>query len=249
MKHIPLLLLGLLCFPSPPAFASDGIRKESISISDRNRTYYVFVAENLTSSRPVPLLVTLHGSGRNGLSLVEKWKDIAIQEEIIVVGPDAEDLKVWGAPQDGPDFLHDLIEGLKAKYPINPRRVYLFGHSSGAVFSMIMALMESEYFAAAAVHAGAFREPQEYLVIDNARRKIPLAIFVGTQDAFFPLTAVRATRDALRSRGFPVELTEIPGHDHWYYDLAPKINRSAWEFLSKYELETDPQYHQYKFKQ
>jgi hypothetical protein len=44
-----------------------------------------------------------------------------------------------------------------------------------------------------------------------------------------------------------VELTEIPGHDHWYYDLAPKINLRAWEFLKKYELETDPVYRTFQF--
>ena len=74
--------------------------------------------------------------------------------------------------------------------------------------------------AAAAVHAGALREPQQYAVIDSAQRKIPIAIFVGTKDPYFPLEAVRATRDALKAHGFPVELTEIPGHDHVYYDLA-----------------------------
>ena len=46
---------------------------------------------------------------------------------------------------------------LKSKYPINPRRVYLFGHSAGASFALHMSLMESQYFAAAAIHAGALR--------------------------------------------------------------------------------------------
>lgn len=37
----------------------------------------------------------------------------------------------------------------------------------------------------------------------------------------------------MKKRGFPIELTEIAKHDHWYYDLAPKINRNAWDFLIK----------------
>ncbi len=49
------------------------------------------------------------------------------------------------------------LKSLKTKYPINPRRVYLFGHSAGAIFALHMSLMESQYFAAAAVHAGALR--------------------------------------------------------------------------------------------
>jgi hypothetical protein len=69
-----------------------------------------------------------------------------------------------------------------------------------------------------------------------------LAIWVGTVDPFFPLADVHATRDAFRGKGFTIEVTEMPGHDHWYYDLAPSINAGAWEFLKKYELPRDPVY-------
>jgi hypothetical protein len=39
----------------------------------------------------------------------------------------------------------------------------------------------------------------------------------------------------------------MPGHDHWYYDLAPKINKAAWDFLKKYELDSDPKYQKYNW--
>jgi dienelactone hydrolase len=71
---------------------------------------------------------------------------------------------------------------------------------------------------------------------------------VGTRDQFFPLAEVRATRDELMKHGLTVQLTEIPNHDHWYYDLAPRINRDAWDFLKKEELSADPRYEQYSFK-
>ena len=84
-------------------------------------------------------------------------------------------------------------------------------------------------------------------MIEMAKRKIPIAIFVGTNDSFFPLPVVRATRDALNAKGFNAELTEIKDHTHWYYDKAPEINRSAWEFLKKHELTRDPVYDEYEF--
>jgi len=139
-------------------------------------------------------------------------------------------------PETGRTFCNDVVEDLKSKYSVDPRCIYLFGHSAGAVFALMMAMDESEYFAAVAVHAGAFRTPNDFQTINNAKRKIPLAIWVGTADQFFPLSDVRATRDALRSNGFTIEVTEIPGHTHWYYDIAASINQQAWEFLKKYEL-------------
>ena len=241
-----LALLCLLTLFNPIALVQDKlgkIVKESIISNQKKRNYYLFVPGTLKA--PAPLIVLLHGSGHNGLSLVEPWRDLATKEGFIIVGPDAESGGGWSAPRDGPGFLHDLVEDLKSKYPINPHRVYLFGHSAGAVFALMMSTVESEYFAATAIHAGALRTPDEYKTISNASRKIPLAIWVGTNDQFFPLADVRATRDAFHSKGFTIEVTEIPGHTHWYYDIAPSINQQAWEFLKKYELTSEPRYSQY----
>ncbi|MGI9068999.1 MAG: alpha/beta hydrolase family esterase [Pyrinomonadaceae bacterium] len=251
MKHfLPVLIVVLLGFASAvsAAPAKNEIVKNSLLFEGKKRTYYLFLPAGVSDKTAVPLVVTLHGSGRNGSSLVEKWKDLAASEGLIIAGPDSQNSQGWVVPQDGPEFLHALVEALKAKYPINPRRVYLFGHSAGAAMGLYMSLYESEYFAATAVHAGSLR-PETYPLISFAKRKIPIFIMVGTRDLFFPLAEVRATRDELMKHGLIVQLTEIPNHDHWYYNLAPKINRDAWDFLKQQELSTDPRYEQYKFKQ
>ena len=178
---------------------------------------------------------------------MDKWKDLAKKEGIIVVAPDALTTQGWATPVDGPDFLHDLITELQSKYPIDARRMYLFGHSAGASFALYMALYESEYYAAAAIHAGALT-PRDGVIVERAKRKIPIHIAVGTVDRFFPLPAVRDTRDMLNSNGFNAQLIEMPGHDHWYYDLAPKINAAAWTFLKEQKLAAEPQYQKYSFQ-
>ena len=243
--RLPLTLILLLAACSS-AFAKDDITKELITSNGKTRAYYLYVPSTVKAS--APLIVTLHGSNRTGVTLVEKWKDYAKKEGIILAGPDATNLRGWASPVDGPDFLRDLVEELKSKYPINPRRVYLFGHSAGAAFALQMSLMESQYFAATAVHAGALNS-QGIDLIELAKRKIPISIQVGDSDEFFPLKIVRATRDALKDAEIPVELIEIKDHDHWYYDQAAKFNQTAWEFLKKYELESDPQFRKYKWDQ
>jgi poly(3-hydroxybutyrate) depolymerase len=245
MKLHLLVAAALLVLPITSA-ASDEITKELITSKGKTRAYYLYVPATVKASSPAPLIVMLHGSGRVGMSLVEKWKDLAKKEGFIIVGPDSSSTQVWESPQDGPDFLRDLVEELKTKYPINPRRVYLFGHSAGASFALEMSLMESQYFAATAIHAGAL-PPEGRDLIEMAKRKIPISIQVGDSDQYFSLKVVRATRDALNAKGFAVELAELPNHDHWYYDLAPKINRTAWDFLKKYELESDPIYRKFSF--
>ena len=247
MKLCTLLLFTFLISLTPPPIPAEKIVKESIRSQGKERAYYLFVPDKVSAATPAPLLVLLHGSGRNGLSLVEKWKELAGKEGIIIAGPDSLNSQGWKIPEDGPDFIHELVEALKAKYPVNARRVYLFGHSAGAGQALYLSLLESEYFAATAVHAGALgAEDSPY--IERAQRKIPIAIFVGTNDQLFPLPVVRATRDALNARGFKSELTEIKGHTHMYYDRAAEINRSAWEFLKGHELGREPRYEQHQFR-
>src|SRR6267378_1549507 len=243
--HLLFITIGLL-LSSISVFAKDDIAKELITSNGKTRAYYLYVPSTIKPGSPAPLIVMLHGSGRVGMSLVEKWKDLAKKEGFIIAGPDSSDTRGWRSPQDGPDYLRDLVEELKAKYPINPRRVYLFGHSAGASFALEVSLMESQYFAATAIHAGALA-PDDLGLIDLAKRKIPIFIQVGDSDEYFPLKAVRTTRDTLNAKGFSVELAELPGHDHWYYDLAPKVNRSAWDFLKTRELESDPRYRKFQF--
>jgi predicted esterase len=241
--------LGLALLALPMLFlqarAADRITKEALESQGKKRTYYLMVPDSAKSSASAPLIVLLHGSGRNGLSLMEKWKELASREGVIIAGPDSRDSQGWQIPGDGPGFIHDLVEALRAKYQVNPRRIYLFGHSAGAVFALNLSMMESEYFAATAVHAGSWRSEGELSTRDYAKRKTPLAIIVGDRDAFFPLPSVRATEAALKERGFTIEVKVMKGHDHWYYDLAPQINRDAWEFLKQRELNEDPRYETY----
>jgi poly(3-hydroxybutyrate) depolymerase len=246
MKLHALLTLIVLVVCGSSSFAKDDITKELITSNGKTRAYYLYVPATIKAEAPAPLIIMLHGSNRTGVTLVEKWKDYAKKEGIIIAGPDATDLRGWGSPQDGPDFLRDLVEELKSKYPVNARRVYLFGHSAGASFALEMSLMESEYFAATAIHAGALPGGDMQL-IDLAKRKIPISIQVGDSDEFFPLKIVRATRDALKAKEFPVELIEIANHDHWYYDKAAKFNQTAWEFLKKQELAGQPRYQKYNW--
>jgi poly(3-hydroxybutyrate) depolymerase len=241
------LTFFLLIFLASSLASAQQVQKEITNLGGKARAYYLFVPDKLTKDHPAPLLVLLHGSGRNGASLADKWKDLAKKEGIILVGPDAIANEGWTTPVDGPDFLHDLISELQSKYPIDARRIYLFGHSAGASFALYMALYESEYFAAAAIHAGALT-PRDGVIVERAKRKIPIHIAVGTVDRFFPLAAVRATRDMLNSNDFNAQLIEMPGHDHWYYDLAPKINAAAWTFLKEQKLADEPQYQKYNFR-
>jgi poly(3-hydroxybutyrate) depolymerase len=244
-----MILSGLFCvllWLATPASAADAkVEKLTFGSGGATRTYYLFVPDK-TAGGPAPLLLLLHGSGRNGKSLIDPWLSLAKAEGIVLVAPDASNPQAWRIPQEGPDFFHDLVELVRLSHEgIDDRRMYVFGHSAGAMHGLDLGLLESEYFAAVAVHAGVV-SPEVQPLLDQAPRKIPMAIWVGTNDVLFPLSIVRQTRDTLNAHGFNTALTEIKGHTHDYYGSASSINKEAWAFLQQHKLAAPPRFQQYQ---
>jgi poly(3-hydroxybutyrate) depolymerase len=238
------LILTLFVFAS---HADAKVEKLKLGSGRDAHTYYLFVPEKAEPG-PAPLLLLLHGSGRNGMSLVDPWLTLAKTEGIVLVAPDASDPQAWRFPQEGPDFFHDLIETVVAAHKnVDRRRVYVFGHSAGAIQGLDLGVLEPDYFAAVAVHAGVV-SPEVVQQLERPARKIPLAIWIGTKDPFFPLDAVRRSRDVLTQHGFTVQFTEIPNHTHDYYTTSAQTNREVWAFLQQQKLAGDPQFQPYSAK-
>lgn len=230
---LPLLLLLLL--GAPAAWAKKNTTHETLQSGGEERSYALYVPEDLEPDARVPLLIALHGSGRDGESIVAPWVRLAKNEKILVAGPESLDNSMWASPQDGPDFLLDLIAHLKQTYPVDPRRIYLFGHSAGGIFALQMALFKSSHFAAVAAHAGAVQADMGWLY-ERAERKIPVYLVSGSNDTMVPIIAVRRTSQELKDAGFPVEFNEMPRHDHNYYVMAKRINEGVWEFFRQHRL-------------
>jgi predicted esterase len=196
------------------------------------RTYYTFVPKD---EGPMPLVMLLHGSGRNGQVMVDAWAALAAREHFIVAAPDAYDSAFWQIKMDPPEFLHAVVNQVAVKHAVDQNRIYLFGHSAGAEYALLLAILDSHYFAAISLHAGALMTDYSKLFA-YAGRKIPIAIWVGDQDLLFPVEQVKATQKLFETNGFPIELNVIPHHDHNYYVISDEVNDKAWEFLKKAQL-------------
>jgi len=210
------------------------ITKETITSGGQARTYHLFAPS--PGSEPAPLLILLHGSGRNGKVLLDHWRSFAAKQGIVLAGPEAIEPEHWQFPADGPVFLRDVVDDVMKRTAIDRRRVYLFGHSAGANFAVPMALLQSTYFAAAVAHAGGIANGNEE-AINLATRKVPVSLIVGVRD--HALANARMSHRLMTNHGLHVELVEIPKHGHDYYRLSKLINEMAWKFLSAHSLEKD----------
>jgi poly(3-hydroxybutyrate) depolymerase len=235
------LALILVLLPAP---ASAGeIVRAGLTYGGHERTYYL---DAPAGQAPAPLLVLLHGSGGNGQFMAGLWKDLAEREGVVLLAPDSLDTgKGWDLRDDGPDYIHALVTAVAVDHPIDFRRLYVFGQSGGAVYSLTLGMLESEYFAAIAFHGGGWRQPAEYRVAAYATRKIPISIHVGDRDEYFSLKSVRHTAAVLQDAGFPVEIDILDGRKHSILDVPPGFNDKVWAFLKSHALDGPARYAEY----
>lgn len=237
-----LRLVALAALLAAPAMAETGFLDRAITLGGQPHRYQVYVPADYTSSRAWPVIVSLHGNGRQGSDgMLPTGTDFAarIRENrapfpAIVVFPQAQTGMRWFYPQMEQLVMAELDRTI-AEFRVDPARVYLHGFSMGAAGSYRIASKWPERFAAVVVVAGRIEPGNNYTAeeidLDRATnpaaampdpfaafaaslRTTPLWIFHGDADTVVPVDQSRKLVAALKSLGAPVRYTELPGADH-----------------------------------
>jgi poly(3-hydroxybutyrate) depolymerase len=225
--RFPFLLSSIFLY-SATALATS-LPPHSVDCGTRQMEYRLFVPTE--GSDPLPALLLLHGAGDRAENFIQAWESFAKEKKIVLVAPQLPREEAF--EPEAPRIFLCIMQDAAKLTSIDSHRVYLFGHSMGGYLAYDGAMLDSGFFAAAAIHAMGIADDYNWIV-QRATRKIPIAIYIGTQDQLVSITQVRKTEAVLRKAGFPLHYQEMPGHDHNYYDLSDVINRDAWHFLEGY---------------
>lgn len=161
---------------------------------------YVAVPKSYDPARPSPLILFLHGYGSSGAAHAPMFDlgSIPEDERVILLAPDGQidkrEMRYWnavpaccdfeGEKPDDVGYLRSLIEQAKQRFSIDPRRVYVVGHSNGAAMAMRLLCDAADVFAAAVELAGPF-----YADIAGAchpSAPVSVRIMHGTADRVVP---------------------------------------------------------------
>lgn len=128
-----------------------------------------------TISNPAPLLILLHSASTSGAHQENYMKlaPVAKKKGLIYIAPDGlvnpEGKRFWGASKsccnrykqdvDDVSYLNSLIEEINAKTPVDPKRIYLIGHSNGAFMSFTYACKTNKVAAIVAIAGATDAEP------------------------------------------------------------------------------------------
>ena len=133
----------------------------------------------------IPLIVWLHGTGQIGVSEWEfrKWSLPAVMENWTLEGFNAYVLcaqlsapfnnGTWNNPTSM-GYVKDILDAFISEHNVDRSKVYILGHSLGAVGSVYMAHEMPEYFAACVAMC------PYYQGFDITEIEIPVMAYVGS---------------------------------------------------------------------
>lgn len=158
----------------------------------------------LARSSPMPLLVAFHGAGGDESMFFEGYgagaiKALADKHGFVVVCPQTERASAPGA-------FDKLVEEIAADYPIDPRRIYVLGHSMGAAATASLAASRGSRIAAACCIAGS-----AWGSTPSTGRRAPVLTIAAELDPLFGIARARKAAESIKP---PDEFVEVKGYGH-----------------------------------
>ena len=184
-----------------PAADTSSYSRVVLRHDSADRSYLLHVPD-ATRDRPAPLLLELHGRGIGPARFDRMTGFVALANEqgFVVAMPSAID-EIWN---DGRDprrstddvaFLLAVIDDIRARTPIDDRRIYAVGMSNGATMIGRLACEKAERLAGVAQVAGT----AACAIAASCRpaRAVPIVQIHGTADRYAPESG--GTRQGLRA--------------------------------------------------
>ncbi|HJN45736.1 MAG TPA: prolyl oligopeptidase family serine peptidase [Vicinamibacterales bacterium] len=202
--------------------------------------YALFVPSSYEPTRPSPLMVALHGAGRqfDWLMNYAGFLDLAEQHGYVVVTPLGYTRRGgYGARGDSEQDRRaeqDVMNVFKLvadELNIDENRIYLWGHSMGGSGTYYIASRYPDVWAGLAAVAGGSMTAD--YVDQEAIRQIPFLVIQGSDDQTVPASRARESVARMRELGMQHLYIEIPGGDHsLFVSRSPKVVGHLFSFFN-----------------
>jgi len=180
-----------------------------VRIGDREIPLRVYAPSPAGLFKPAALVIAFHGAGGDENMFMDGYgagliKRLADQRKFLLVTPLTD---AFRGIETGPAF-DSLLAALGADYAIDPKRLYILGHSAGGMLTNRLAELRRNKIAAAACLCG-------FLGFSDQTRGIPRTLIVAGE--FDPIAAparIEPLFKKAREAGYPVEFRLIKNYGH-----------------------------------
>jgi polyhydroxybutyrate depolymerase len=203
VKMLPVLIFTLListaCSTAPDAQVAPpaaGLADKQLPVGGSRPVDVKTPADfNPKSGQTYPLLLLLHGYGSSAAQQDRYlgMSEVALKRGYVFAAPNGtvsgSSRRFWNASEaccnfeantiDDVAYLRKLIEEITARYAIDPKRVYVFGHSNGGFMAYRLACDASPIVTAVAGLAGSLRSDPKSC---KPERPVSVLAIHGTDD-------------------------------------------------------------------
>ena len=220
---------------------------------DRSTEYALFVPTGYDPAKPAPLVVLLHGLYSNPWQVIHYAgiTDEAEKRGYIVAAPYGYNEGGWYGsrgpgrdsglgirpPPGSPDNLGELSEEdvlnvlalVRKGYAVDPKRIYLMGHSMGGGGTLYLGMKYKDLWAALAPLAPAIYSNPEAL---KEMRGTPVIVVQGDRDRLVKVENTRRWVAEMKTLGMDHQYIEIKGGDHLFSIIAnPGMIARVFDFF------------------
>jgi poly(3-hydroxybutyrate) depolymerase len=208
--------------------------------------YRIYVPQNYKGDKVFPLVIALHGLGGTEDSLFSGYEQqlpkMAEQHGYLVAAPlgyrvdggyGAARLRAAGDPAAERRSEHSeadamrVLDLMKKNYKVDENRIYLMGHSMGAIGTWYLGAKYPDIWAALAPFSGT-AAPATVEKMKN----IPQFVVHGNADMTVPAAGSRIMVEMMKKLGAEHQYIEVPGGDHSNV-VAPNIP-AMFDFFDKH---------------
>jgi poly(3-hydroxybutyrate) depolymerase len=165
-------------------------------IDDAAAYYLLSVPADYSPTKEYPLWVVLHGAGARPDDMASVFRNGLVQRGAISVYPNSlnrhQQMLEWNYPDSG-IYLLAIIREVAATYHVDPRRIYLTGHSMGGGGTWTMGAVLNDLWAGIAPLSGWYASTPK--ADPHWFGAVPIYIIQGDQD---PAVNVENSRMAVR---------------------------------------------------
>lgn len=176
-----------------------------VRVGDKDVPVRVF-APRPQKAGPRPLVVALHGAGGDENMFFDGYgagriQDLATDRDFVCVTPRVGFTGLSGETFDA------IVRAMIYDHAIDPKRIYVLGHSMGAGAAYSLAVSRADTIAAVAcIAGGAQGTPPQSIA--------PLLVVAGELDPIVNASGLEQGSQRLKSAGLPVQFELVKGFGH-----------------------------------
>jgi predicted peptidase len=205
--------------------------------------YRLYVPTKYDARTPTPLVIALHGLGANEDSFFDSYSrlppKLAEQHGLLMAAPlgfrvdgfygsrivTGLDPSAARRTELSEQDVMNVLARMRAEYNVDPDRIYLIGHSMGAIGTWALGAKYPDVWAALGPFSGVGTPASV-----RSMQHIPQIVVHGDADATVNVSGSRTMVAEMKKLGVDVTYIEVPGGSH--IDVVVPNLPSVFEFIA-----------------